>query len=116
MNANRDSTQPRSKNELLQELEIWDRTQGRQISKAASDSTIASSVMRKDFDGAAWAVSHDDEFQILIHRARQKVGHGVKSHDTPTEDYQLDEKKATSNQDNQTDKLPSSSSSLPAQE
>ena len=31
-----------------------------------------SSVMRKDFDGAAWATSHGNDFQQLIARARQK--------------------------------------------
>lgn len=31
-----------------------------------------SSVMRKDFDGAAWAMNHGNDFQQLIARARQK--------------------------------------------
>ena len=31
-----------------------------------------SSVMRKDFDGAAWATNHGNDFQQLIARARQK--------------------------------------------
>ena len=28
--------------------------------------------MKKDFDGAAWAAAHDDDFQRLIARARRK--------------------------------------------
>lgn len=35
--------------------------------------------MNKDFDGAAWAASHDQDFQTLIARARRKatpkIGH-----------------------------------------
>lgn len=96
VNANSDSSQPRRKRELLQELDLWDRTQGRQISNAASDSTGAKSVMRKDFDGAAWAISHDDEFQRLIHMARQKVGPGD---GTRNLDNQFDDQKTTANQD-----------------
>lgn len=74
VNANNDSSRPRTKHEMLHELSVWDRSQGRQILNAPEDSMGASSVMRKNFDGVAWATSHDDDFQSLISKARRKVG------------------------------------------
>ena len=71
VNSNCDSSKPRSKRELLSELDIWERSQGRNILNGLGGSET-NSVMRKDFDGAAWAVSHGNEFQQLIARARQK--------------------------------------------
>ncbi len=72
INANCDSTRPRSKRELLHELDVWDRTQGRQIANASTGGNSTSSVMDKNFDGAAWAASHDQDFQSLIAMARKK--------------------------------------------
>lgn len=74
VNANNDSSRPRTKNEMLHDLNVWDRSQGRQILNASEDLMGASSVMGKDFDGVAWATSHDDDFQDLITKARPKVG------------------------------------------
>lgn len=74
VNANSDSSSPRTKREMLHELSVWDRSQGRQISNHTEDSMGSVSVMEKDFDGTAWATSHDDEFQRLISQARKKVG------------------------------------------
>ena len=71
VNANCDSRKPRSKRELLHELDVWDKTQGRQILNGSGSVGVASSVMNKDFDGAAWAASHDNDFQALIARARK---------------------------------------------
>ena len=73
VNANCDSRRPRTKRELLHELDVWDKTQGRQILNSSSGGVSSSSVMNKDFDGAAWAASHDNEFQSLIARARGKA-------------------------------------------
>ena len=73
VNANCDSRRPRSKRELLHELDTWDKTQGRQVGNSSNGSGGASSVMDKDFDGAAWATSHDSDFQSLIARARRKT-------------------------------------------
>ena len=111
VNANSDSSQPRRKRELLHELDVWDRTQGRQILNAASDSTGANSVMRKDFDGATWAMSHDDDFQKLIHTARQTVGHGNKTQGARNSDNQLDDQQTSPSKD-RIDKLPANASSL----
>lgn len=71
VNSNCDSTRPRSKRELLSELDTWERSQGRNILNGLGG-VETNSVMRKDFDGAAWAVNHGNEFQQLIARARQK--------------------------------------------
>ena len=73
VNANCDSLKPRTKRELLHELELWDRTQGRQILSNSSGIGSASSVMSKTFDGAAWASNHGTNFQALIAQARRKV-------------------------------------------
>lgn len=73
VNANCDSSKPKTKRELIHELESWDRTQGRQISNTYSGAGSTSSVMSRDFDGAAWASNHDNDFQALIAQARQKL-------------------------------------------
>lgn len=67
-NASCDSNHPKTKRELLRELDIWDRTQGRQIANAQGPS----GVMAKDFDAAGWAKSNEDDFADLIKKARQK--------------------------------------------
>lgn len=68
-NANCDSSRPRSKKELLQDLDVWERTQG---TLAPASAGSGGSLMRKDFDGAAWAASHHSDFQTLIADARRK--------------------------------------------
>lgn len=68
-NANSDSRTPRSKRDLLKELEIWERTQGRQI----ANNLGPSGVMAKDFDGDAYAKSNKNEFDDLIRNAREKA-------------------------------------------
>lgn len=73
VNANCDSTRPRSKRDLLHELDVWDKTQGRQILNNTAGGSSTSSVMNKDFDSAAWAASHDQDFQSLIAKARMKA-------------------------------------------
>ena len=89
VNANCDSSKPKTKRELLHELESWDRTQGRQILSNCSGpgSTSTSSVMGKNFDGAAWASNHCNNFQALIAQARRKVNPKVEytssANDTP---------------------------------
>ncbi|KAJ5558436.1 Zinc finger RING-type [Penicillium sp. DV-2018c] len=77
-NANCDSKNPKSKRALLQELDIWERTQG---GHAAGPSPFASSnnVMRKEFDANEWSTNHDDDFKRLIANARQKTDTAVRS-------------------------------------
>ena len=76
VNANCDSSKPKTKRELIQELESWDRTQGRQALNNYNGAGSASSVMSKNFDGAAWASNHGNNFQSLIAQARRKVRPG----------------------------------------
>ncbi|PLB51211.1 putative Postreplication repair E3 ubiquitin-protein ligase rad18 [Aspergillus steynii IBT 23096] len=68
-NANCDSKTPKSKRELLNELDVWERTQG---GNAAAPMETANSVMRKDFDSAAWSTDHDSDFKRLIANARKR--------------------------------------------
>ncbi|PYI21002.1 DNA repair protein rad18 [Aspergillus violaceofuscus CBS 115571] len=69
-NANCDSKSPKAHGILLRELDIWERTQGNQSSSSSSEAP--GSIMRKDFDKAAWSTSHEDDFKKLIANARQK--------------------------------------------
>ena len=96
VNANCDSLRPRTKRELLNELESWDRTQGRQILSNSNGIGSASSVMSKTFDGAAWASNHDTNFQALIAQARRKVNlkiestSGINEMPDPVDDESID--------------------------
>lgn len=65
-NANCDSTQPRTKRELIHDLDVWERTQG---GKAPSSNSL---LMRKDFDGDAHSKQHGADFSRLIADARRK--------------------------------------------
>jgi E3 ubiquitin-protein ligase RAD18 len=67
-NANCDSRNPRTKRDLLSDLDTWERTQGRQIANNAGPS----GVMVKEFDRVAYAQSNRNDFNDLIRRARQK--------------------------------------------
>ena len=73
VNANCDSSKPRAKCELLHDLELWDRSQGRHTLNGLGSQANVTSVMRKDFDGTAWSATHESEFQDLISKARRKV-------------------------------------------
>ncbi|OIW32157.1 DNA repair protein rad18 [Coniochaeta ligniaria NRRL 30616] len=72
-NANCDSAHPKTRTELLRDLETWERT----MSSAARTGTLYGTqaalpqVKDKNFDGASWATSHDSSFKDLIAKARQ---------------------------------------------
>lgn len=66
-NANCDSVNPKSKRDLIRELDMWERTQG-----GISSGGGSTFVMRKDFDGTAWSTSHEDDYKKLIANARMK--------------------------------------------
>lgn len=68
-NANCDSNQPRSKTDLLRDLDIWERTQG---GSAPAQNRLTAGVMRKDFDGGAYSRKHQDDFSRLIADARRR--------------------------------------------
>jgi len=83
-NANCDSLRPKSKRELLQDLDAWERSQGGSVMNSFGPSNLGSNVMKKDFDGAGWAKSHDEEFQKLILNARRKKTFHQRSQETET--------------------------------
>jgi E3 ubiquitin-protein ligase RAD18 len=70
-NANCDSVKPKSRTQLLHDLEVWERTQG---ARALASSRLAQpfpSVKDKDFDGQAWASKYNASFEDLIANARK---------------------------------------------
>jgi E3 ubiquitin-protein ligase RAD18 len=74
-NANCDSRNPRTKRDLLGELDVWERTQGRQILQGMTASASGGQgmgVMAKDFDGESWMRGNKSDFEELVRRARQK--------------------------------------------
>lgn len=81
-NANCDSNQPRTKREVLQDLDSWERTQG---GRAPTVNGMASSIMRKDFDGDEWASRNKDDFSRLIADARRKKSTTAPAPDNPAE-------------------------------
>ncbi|KAJ4390655.1 E3 ubiquitin-protein ligase rad18 [Gnomoniopsis smithogilvyi] len=70
-NANCDSARPRTKRELLQDLDTWERTQGGHASISSSSVYQGAQVKDKDFDGAGWSTKHNDSFNDLIAQARR---------------------------------------------
>lgn len=87
-NANCDSSKPRSKAELLRDLETWERTQvGQGTSKNYTLSGGGLPIKSNDFDGAAWSSKHDASFRSLIEEAernrRQKSSGGATSTSEP---------------------------------
>ena len=67
-NANCDSSSPRSKRELLHDLDTWERTQGGR----APATNQGYGIMRKDFDGDGWASKNKVDFARLIADAKRK--------------------------------------------
>jgi E3 ubiquitin-protein ligase RAD18 len=65
-NANCDSTNARSRRELLQDLETWEKSQNR-----PPQAPSTGMVMDKGFDGPTWASSHGNDFKDLIAQARK---------------------------------------------
>jgi E3 ubiquitin-protein ligase RAD18 len=66
-NANCDAFIPKSKRELLRELDAWERTQGGQASAGANV------VMRKDFDSPGWSAAHSEDYKRLIADAKKAM-------------------------------------------
>ncbi|CAG8654509.1 9963_t:CDS:1, partial [Scutellospora calospora] len=59
---------PRTKRELLQDLDTWERTQGGR----APVTNQGYGIMRKDFDGDGWANKNKVDFARLIADAKRK--------------------------------------------
>ncbi|KZZ89062.1 DNA repair protein rad18 [Ascosphaera apis ARSEF 7405] len=76
-NANCDSRHPKTKRELLQELDLWERTQGASSSSSTNGYGNGNGVngkvdvARKDFDKENWGRGHQDTFRDLIEQARR---------------------------------------------
>lgn len=77
-NANCDSRHPKTKRELLQELDLWERTQGASSSSSTNGYGNGNGgvngkvdVARKDFDKENWGRGHQDSFRDLIEQARR---------------------------------------------
>jgi E3 ubiquitin-protein ligase RAD18 len=72
-NANCDAKLPKTKGELLRDLDVWERSQG---GGAAQPGVLTgpNAVMAKNFDAAAWSTNHDNDFKRLIENARKKKG------------------------------------------
>ncbi|KAI9789438.1 MAG: E3 ubiquitin-protein ligase rad18 [Candelina submexicana] len=96
-NANCDSSRPRSKRELLQDLDVWERSQGGHAPNTNGGVNGGSSLMRKDFDGRGWAASHSEDFRQLIANARKKKKE-EEEESTPTPDTEAEETKRNQEQ------------------
>ncbi|KAH7163610.1 hypothetical protein B0J13DRAFT_39711 [Dactylonectria estremocensis] len=70
-NANCDAARPKKRGELLQDLDIWERTQGGRAPVIGRTVQNAAMIKHKEFDGAAWASKHDSSFKDLIASARK---------------------------------------------
>ncbi|EXV01323.1 RING finger domain protein [Metarhizium robertsii] len=70
-NANCDSVIPRKKSQLLQDLDVWEKTQGHRANAAAKTTLTGVAIKDKNFDGIAWAAKHDSSFKDLIANARR---------------------------------------------
>ncbi|KAK3687250.1 hypothetical protein B0T22DRAFT_123229 [Podospora appendiculata] len=70
-NANCDSAKPKKRQELLHDLDIWEKTMGARAPTTSRAATVGAQIKDKNFDGAAWAAKHDTSFQDLIASARR---------------------------------------------
>lgn len=70
-NANCDAAKPKKRNELLRDLDVWERTQGGRAQTSGKSAQNAAIIKDKDFDGAAWAARHESSFKDLVASARQ---------------------------------------------
>lgn len=73
-NANCDAAKPKSRNQLLRDLDTWEKTQGGRAPTSGRMVQSAALIKDKDFDGKAWASTHDDSFRELIENARRSRG------------------------------------------
>lgn len=80
-NANCDSNRPKTKQELLRDLDVWERTQGSMAPTSSTSAHLGAQIKDKNFDGAGWSTKHSDAFKDLIANARKS--RPVKSIETP---------------------------------
>ncbi|KAG6005902.1 hypothetical protein E4U21_007536 [Claviceps maximensis] len=72
-NANCDAINPKKRHQLLQDLDVWEKTQGYRSSAAGPAASNASMIKDKNFDAARWAAKHDSSFKDLIASARSNI-------------------------------------------
>lgn len=70
-NSNCDAAQPRTRHDLLRDLNVWENTLGGRAPTTGRAVQNAAIIKDKDFDGAAWAAKHDTSFKDLIANARK---------------------------------------------
>ncbi|EQL03869.1 zinc finger domain-containing protein [Ophiocordyceps sinensis CO18] len=93
-NANCDAARPKKRLELLHDLDTWERTQGGRAPTTGRSFQTAAAIKDKDFDGAAWAVKHDNSFKDLIASARKTKSdanaRAAKTDERPAQDEQAE--------------------------
>jgi len=70
-NANCDSAFPKTRQELLHDLNVWEKTMGSRAPTSSKAAITGAQIKEKDFDGGAWAAKHDSSFKDLIANARR---------------------------------------------
>lgn len=70
-NANCDSNRPKTRQELLRDLDTWEHTQGSLASTSSHSANLGAQIKDKNFDGAGWAVKHSGSFKDLIASAKR---------------------------------------------
>ncbi|KAI2614211.1 DNA repair protein rad18 [Hypoxylon fragiforme] len=100
-NANCDSLQPRRKAELLQDLDIWERTVGTRAPTSSRALSAGALIKDKDFDGKAWAAKHTLSFKDLINSAQQGRALAQRSTSTNTSNSDSDSRNENTGQPQQ---------------
>ncbi|KAG5953055.1 hypothetical protein E4U53_007097 [Claviceps sorghi] len=72
-NANCDASIPKKRSQLLQDLDVWEKTQGYRSPAAGPTTLNVTMIKDKNFDGARWAAKHDSSFKDLIASARKNI-------------------------------------------
>ncbi|KAG5931450.1 hypothetical protein E4U60_006062, partial [Claviceps pazoutovae] len=72
-NANCDAADPKIRTELLQDLDVWEKTQGSRALTAGPVSLNVVMIKDKSFDGAGWAAKHKSSFKDLVASARNNI-------------------------------------------
>lgn len=84
-NANCDSAHPKTRTELLRDLDTWERTLGGRAIVAQA-SLRGPQITDKDFDGKGWAEKHADGFKSLAALARQTRNKATRKTKTTSEE------------------------------
>jgi len=94
-NANCDSDRPRTKRELLRDLDTWEHSQGGHAKETAGSTN---SLMAKDFDAQAYATNNRDDFSRLIEEARKKAKSAQKTENSDPMEGQIGVEKPAAQQ------------------